>query len=44
MSYNRYSKEMKESIVVTLLEEDVVVMEMQKETGVGINTLYRWRD
>jgi len=44
MSYNRYPKEMKEAIVARLLEEDVVVMDIQKETGVGINTLYRWRD
>ncbi len=40
----RYPKEMKEAIVARLLEEDVVVMDIQKETGVGINTLYRWRD
>ena len=44
MSYNRYPKEMKEAIVARLLEEDVVVVDIQKETGVGINTLYKWRD
>lgn len=44
MSYNRYPKEMKDAIVARLLEEDVVVMDVQKETGGGINTLYRWRD
>lgn len=44
MSYNRYPKEMKEAIVARLLEEDVIVTDIQKETGVGINTLYRWRD
>ncbi|SCX97123.1 Transposase [Lachnospiraceae bacterium XPB1003] len=44
MSYNRYPKEMKEAIVARLLEEDVIVMDIHKETGIGINTLYRWRD
>lgn len=44
MSYNRYPKEMKEAIVAKLLEDDVTVMDVQRETGVGINTLYRWRD
>lgn len=44
MSNNRYPKEMKEAIVAKLLEEDVTVMDVQRETGVGINTLYRWRD
>ena len=44
MGYNRYPKEMKEAIVAKLLEEDVTVMDVQRETGVGINTLYRWRD
>ena len=37
-------KEMKEAIVAKLLEDDVTVMDVQRETGVGINTLYRWRD
>ena len=44
MSRNRYPKEMKEAIIARLLEEDVVVMDIHRETGVGINTLYRWRD
>ena len=44
MGYNRYPKEMKEAIVAKLLEDDVTVMDVQRETGVGINTLYRWRD
>ena len=35
---------MKEAIVAKLLEDDVTVMDVQRETGVGINTLYRWRD
>ena len=44
MGYNRYPKEMKEAIVAKLLEDDVTVMDVQREIGVGINTLYRWRD
>ena len=27
-----------------MLEGDETVMDIQRETGVGINTLYRWRD
>ncbi|WP_155830470.1 hypothetical protein [Butyrivibrio sp. NC3005] len=41
MSYNKYPIEMKEVIVARLPEEDVIVMDIQKETGIGINTLYR---
>jgi len=44
MSYNKYPKEMKESIVVRMLQGDESVTDIQRETGVGINTLYRWRD
>jgi transposase len=44
MSYNKYPREMKEAVVAKLLEEDVIVTDIQKETGIGINTLYRWRD
>ena len=44
LSNNRYPKELKEAIVAKLLEEDVTVMDVQRETGVGINTLYGWRD
>ena len=35
---------MKESIVVRMLQGDESVTDIQRETGVGINTLYRWRD
>lgn len=44
MSYNRYPKEMKESIIARLISGDESVTDIQRETGVGINTLYRWRD
>lgn len=44
MSYARYPKEMKESIVARMLEGDETVTDIQRDTGVGLNTLYRWRD
>lgn len=44
MSYNRYPKEMKESIISRMLRGEETVTDIQRETGVGINTLYRWRD
>lgn len=46
MSYNKYPKEMKEAIIARMLEGDetVTVTDIQRDTGVGINTLYRWRD
>lgn len=44
MSYNRYPKEMKESIIARLISREESVTDIQRETGVGINTLYRWRD
>ena len=44
MGYNRYPKEMKEAVVSRLLEEDVIITDIHRETGIGMNTLYRWRD
>lgn len=44
MSYNKYSKEMKEAIIARMLEGDETVTDIQRDTGVGISTLYRWRD
>lgn len=44
MSYAKYPKEMKESIIARMLEGDETVSDIQRDTGVGINTLYRWRD
>lgn len=35
---------MKEAIIARMLEGDETVTDIQRETGVGINTLYRWRD
>lgn len=44
MSYARYPKEMKEAIIARILEGDETVTDIQRDTGVGINTLYRWWD
>lgn len=44
MSYNKYPKEMKEAIMARMLEGDETVTDIQRDTGVGINTLHRWRD
>ncbi len=44
MSYARYPKEMKEAIIARMLEGDETVTDIRRDTGVGINTLYRWRD
>lgn len=44
MSYNKYPKEMKEAIIARMIEGDETVTDIQRDTGVGINTLYRWRD
>ena len=44
MSYNKYPKEMKEAIMARMLEGDETVTDIQRDTGVGINILYRWRD
>ena len=44
MSYNKYPKEMKEAIIARMLEGDETVTDIQRDTGVGISTLYRWRD
>ena len=35
---------MKEAVVSRLLEEDVIITDIHRETGIGMNTLYRWRD
>ena len=44
MSYNKYPKEMNEAIMARMLEGDETVTDIRQDTGVGINTLYRWRD
>ena len=44
MSYNKYPKELKESILKRIISEEESVSDICRDTGVNINTLYRWRD
>ena len=44
MSYTKYPKEMKEAVIARMLQGDETIMDIQRDTGIGINTLYRWRD
>lgn len=44
MSYAKYPKEMKEAVIARMLQGDETVTDIQRDTGIGINTLYRWRD
>lgn len=44
MSYNKYPKEMKAAIVTRILSGEETISNLCRETGVNINTLYRWRD
>ena len=39
MSYNKYPKEMKDSIIARLVSGEETVTDMQRDTGVGINTI-----
>ena len=39
-----YSKELKESLITKMLAQDISAAELARETGISINTLYRWRD
>ena len=41
MSYAKYSKELKKAVIVRMLEGDETVTDIQRDTGIGINTLYR---
>lgn len=44
MSYNKYSKELKESVVSRILGGEESVSDIGRDTGINLNTLYRWRD
>ena len=44
MSYNKYQKEMKDAVVSRMLSGEETVTDINRETGININTLYRWRD
>ena len=39
MSYNKYPREIKETVVAKLPEEDVIITDVQREMGIGINTI-----
>ena len=44
MSYNKYPKEVKEAVVSRILSGEETLSDISRETGININTLYRWRD
>ncbi len=44
MSYNKYPKEMKEAIVARMLSSKETIADINRESGINISTLYRWRD
>ncbi len=44
MSYNKYPKEMKDAVVSRMLSGEETMTDINRETGININTLYRWRD
>ena len=44
MSYNKYPKEMKDSVVSRILSGEESLSDIHRDTGININTLYRWRD
>ena len=44
MSYNKYPKEMKDAVVSRILSREETLSDICRETGININTLYRWRD
>lgn len=44
MSYNKYPKEMEEAVVSRILSGEETLSDISRDTGININTLYRWRD
>lgn len=44
MRYAKYPKKMKEEVITRMLEGDGTVIDIKKDTSIGINILYRWRD
>ena len=44
MSYNKYPKEMKDAVTARMLSGEETMADINRETGININTLYRWRD
>ena len=41
MSYAKYAKKLKEAVIARMLEGDETVVDIQRDTGIGINTHYR---
>ena len=39
-----YSKELKDSITTRLITGETSAADLSRETGININTIYRWRD
>ena len=35
---------MKETVIARMLQGAETIMDIQRDTGIGINTFYRWRD
>lgn len=44
MSYNKYPKEMKDAVVSRIISGEESISDICRDTGININTLYRWRD
>lgn len=44
MSYAKYPKEMKETVVSRIMSGEETISDIGRDTGININTLYRWRD
>lgn len=44
MSYNKYPKEMKDAVVNRIISGEESISDVCRDTGININTLYRWRD
>ena len=44
MSYAKYPKEMKEAVVSIIMSGEETISDIGRDTGININTLYRWRD
>ena len=44
MSYAKYPKEMKETEVSGIMSGEETISDIGRDTGININTLYRWRD
>lgn len=44
MSYNKYPSKMRDAVIARMLEGEETVTDIHRDTGIGINTLYRWRD